>query len=137
MVEVELNKIIIDEKRQEQVIVLKEKNGSRMLPIVIGLLEAIAIKMEIGGTTPPRPLTHDLLKNLIEGLKARVDKIVVDKITDNTFHAKIVLITKDKEVRIIDARPSDSIALAVRTKSPIFVEEEVLKNSEMFSPPQQ
>jgi len=137
MIEVELNKIIIDEKRQEQVIVLKEKNGSRMLPIVIGLLEAIAIKMEVGGTTPPRPLTHDLLKSLIEGLGAKVDKIVIDKILENTFHAKIVLATKDKQIKNIDARPSDSIALAVRTKSPIFVEEEVLKNSEMFSPPQQ
>ncbi len=137
MVEVELNKIIIDEKRQEQVIVLKEKNGPRMLPIVIGLLEAMAIKMEVGGVTPPRPLTHDLLKNLIESLDVKVDKIIIDKILDNTFHAKIVLTTKDNQTKDIDARPSDSIALAVRTKSPIFVEEEVLNKSEMFSPPEQ
>ncbi|MDD5618586.1 MAG: bifunctional nuclease family protein [Candidatus Omnitrophica bacterium] len=137
MVEVELNKIIIDEKRQEQVIILKEKNGSRMLPIVIGLLEAMAIKMEIGGVTPPRPLTHDLLKNLVEGLGAKVNKIIIDKIMDSTFHAKIILTTKDNQPKDIDARPSDSIALAVRTKSPIFVQEEVLNKSEMFSPPEQ
>jgi bifunctional DNase/RNase len=137
MIEVELNKIIIDEKRQEQVIVLKEKDGPRMLPIVIGLLEAMAIKMEVGGVTPPRPLTHDLLKNLIEGLDAKVEKIIIDKILENTFHAKIVLTTSNNQTKSIDSRPSDSIALAVRTKSPIFVEEAVLNKSEMFSPPEQ
>jgi bifunctional DNase/RNase len=137
MIEVELNKIIIDEKRQEQVIVLKEKDGSRMLPIVIGLLEAMAIKMELGGVTAPRPMTHDLLKNLIESLDARVDKIIIDKILENTFHAKIVLKTKDNQTKNIDARPSDSIALAVRTKSPIFVEEDVLNKSEIPIPPEQ
>lgn len=137
MVEVELNKIIIDEKRQEQVIVLKEKNGPRILPIVIGLLEAMAIKMEVGGVNPPRPLTHDLLKDIVEKLEAKVDKIVIDKILDSTFHAKIILIVKDKEAKIVDARPSDSIALAVRTKSPIFIEEEVLNKSEIISPPGQ
>jgi len=137
MIEVELNKIIIDEKRQEQVIVLKEKKGPRMLPIVIGLLEAMAIKMEVGGVTPPRPLTHDLLKDLIEELGAKVEKVIIDKILEHTFHAKIVLMTLNKQTKNIDARPSDSIALAVRTKSPIFVEEDVLNKSEMFSPPQQ
>lgn len=136
MVEMELNKIIIDEKRQEQIIVLKEKDGSRMLPIVIGLLEATAIKMKLGGVEPPRPLTHDLLKALIESLGAKLEKVVVDKIIDNTFHAKLVINTGDSKVEYIDARPSDSIALAVRTKSPIFVEEEVLNKSEMFNPPE-
>ncbi|MDD5006234.1 MAG: bifunctional nuclease family protein [Candidatus Omnitrophica bacterium] len=136
MVEMELNKIIIDEKRQEQVIVLKEKNGQRILPIIIGLLEAMAIKMEVGGVNPPRPLTHDLLKNLIDNLGAKLEKVIVDKILDNTFHAKLVINTGDSQVKYIDARPSDSIALAVRTKSPIFVEEEVLNNSEIFNPPE-
>lgn len=137
MVEMELNKIIIDEKRQEQVIVLKEKNGSRILPIIIGLLEAAAIKMEVSGVNPPRPLTHDLLKSLIENLGAKLEKIVVDKIVSNTFHAKLVINTGDSQVKYIDARPSDSIALAVRTDAPIFVEEEVLDKSELFQPPQQ
>ena len=135
MVEMELNKIIIDEKRQEQVIVLKEKDGQRLLPIIIGLLEATAIKMEIGGVTPPRPLTHDLLKKLIETLDAKLDKIIIDKIIDNTFHAKLVINMGDSKVKFVDARPSDSIALAVRTKSPIFVEEEVLNKSEISNLP--
>lgn len=137
MVEMELNKIIIDEKRQEQIIVLKEKNGSRMLPIVIGLLEAAAIKMKIGGVNPPRPLTHDLLKSLMENLGAKLEKVIVDKIISNTFHAKLVINTGNSKLKYIDARPSDSIALAVRTNSPIFVEEEVLDKSEFFKPPEQ
>ena len=137
MVEVELNKIIIDEKRQEQIIVLKEKDGPRMLPIVIGLLEAMAIKMEIGGVNPPRPLTHDLLKALIDNLGAKLDKVVVEKILNNTFYAKLVINTGNSKLKYIDARPSDSIALALRTKSPIFVEEEVLGKSEMINPPEQ
>jgi bifunctional DNase/RNase len=136
MVEMELNKIIIDEKRQEQIIVLKEKNGSRMLPIIIGLLEAAAIKMKIGKVNPPRPLTHDLLKSIIDNLGAKLEKVIVDKIENNTFYAKLVLNTGDSQVKYIDARPSDSIALAVRTDSPIFVEEEVLNKSNMLHPPE-
>ena len=136
MVEMELNKIIIDEKRQEQIIVLKEKDGTRLLPIIVGLLEAAAIKMRLGGVNPPRPLTHDLLKSLLENLEARLEKVIVDKIINNTFHAKLVINTGDSKVKYIDARPSDSIALAVRTNSPIFVEEEVLDKSEMFQPPE-
>jgi bifunctional DNase/RNase len=126
MIEMELNKIIIDEKRHDQIIVLKEKNGERRLPIVIGLLEASSIKMKLSGMEPPRPLTHDLLKSAIENLNAKVEKIVIDKLLDNTFHAKLILKTNGT-TKIVDARPSDSIALAVRTNSPIFVEEEVLK----------
>jgi len=137
MVEMELNKIIIDEKKPEQVIVLKEKNGTRMLPIIIGLLEAAAIKMKIGGVNPPRPLTHDLLKSLLENLGAKLEKVVVDKILSNTFHAKLVINTGNGKLKYIDARPSDSIALAVRTNAPIFVEEEVLDKSEMPQPPGQ
>lgn len=137
MVEMELNKIIINEKRHEQIIVLKEKEGARRLPIIIGLLEATAIKMKLGGLDTPRPMTHDLLQSVIEGLGARLERIVVDKLEDNTFHAKLVINTGDSQVKYIDARPSDSIALAVRMKAPIFVEEEVLKKSEMFDLPEQ
>ena len=79
MVEMELSKIVIDEKRHDQIIVLKEKNGSRLLPIVIGLNEASAIKLEISGFKPPRPLTHDLLFTTIENLDASIDKIIIDK----------------------------------------------------------
>jgi len=133
MVEMELSKIVIDEKRHDQIIVLKEKNGSRLLPIVIGLNEASAIKLEISGFKPPRPLTHDLLFTTIENLDASIDKIIIDKLEENTFHAKMVLKTNSSEIKTIDARPSDSIALAVRAHAPIFVEDEVIAQSELFN----
>lgn len=135
MTEMELNKIIVDEKRHDQVIVLKEKNGARLLPIVIGITEAQAIRMKLGGFVPPRPLTHDLLQSTIEGLEAKLERIVIDKLEDNTFHAKLVIRMDggNDKTKLIDARPSDSIALAVRMKAPIFVEEEVLKQTEMFN----
>ncbi len=133
MVEMELSKIIIDEKRQDQIIVLKEKDGERILPIVIGFLEANAIKMRLSGALIPRPLTHDLLQSVIEALDASVQKIIIDKLQDNTFYAKIVLSVKNNgRDKYIDARPSDSIALAVRVKAPIFVDEEVIKRAEVF-----
>ena len=128
----ELNKIIIDEKRQDQVIVLKEKNGVKTLPIVIGLLEASSIKMKLSGIQAPRPLTHDLLYSIIENLKVKVEKIVIDKLENNTFYAKMFITAENQETKIIDARPSDSIALAVRAKAPIFVEEEVLEQSAKY-----
>jgi hypothetical protein len=133
MIEMELNKIVIDEKRHDQLIVLKEKGGDKLLPIVIGLNEASAIKFKISGFMSPRPLTHDLLYATIGNLEARIDKIIIDKLEENTFHAKIVLLTSSGKTLVIDARPSDSIALSVRAHAPIFVEEEVLKNSEPFN----
>ena len=126
MVEVELSKIIIDEERKEQVVVLKERKGKRFLPIIIGINEAIAIRMQLRGFTPPRPLTHDLMKSIITHLNVFLEKVVIDKLVDSTFHAKLHLRTGNM-LKIIDARPSDSIALAVRTNSPIFVEEEVFE----------
>ncbi|MDD5019150.1 MAG: bifunctional nuclease family protein [Candidatus Omnitrophica bacterium] len=133
MIEMELNKIIIDEKRQDQMIVLKEKNGVRLLPIVIGYLEASAIKMKVSGVVPARPLTHDLLFSVIEGLGARVTKVMIDRLEENTFFAKLVL-QPSGEVpeKPVDARPSDCIALAVRSRAPIFVDEDVIKRSEVF-----
>jgi len=133
MVEMELNKIVIDEKRHDQLIVLKEKDGDRILPIVIGLNEASAIKLKISGFTPPRPLTHDLLYTTIANLEARIDRIIIDKLEENTFHAKIVLVDASGQTKVLDARPSDSIALSVRAHAPIFVEDEVIKNSEAFN----
>ena len=133
MVEMELNKIVIDEKRHDQLIVLKEKDGNRILPIVIGLNEASAIKLKISGFTPPRPLTHDLLYTTIANLEARIDKIIIDKLEENTFHAKIVLVDASGQTKVVDARPSDSIALSVRAHAPIFVEDEVIKNFEAFN----
>lgn len=133
MLEMELNKIVIDEKRHEQLIVLKEKNGERLLPIVIGLAEASAIKLKISGFEPTRPLTHDLLFTTIKYLEANIEKIIIDKLEESTFHAKIVLKSSSGNEKVIDARPSDSIALAVRAHAPIFVEDEIIKQSEVFN----
>jgi hypothetical protein len=133
MLEMELNKIVIDEKRHEQLIVLKEKNGERLLPIVIGLAEASAIKLKISGFEPARPLTHDLLFTTIKYLEANIEKIIIDKLEESTFHAKIVLKSSSGNEKVIDARPSDSIALAVRAHAPIFVEDEIIKQSEVFN----
>jgi bifunctional DNase/RNase len=136
MVEMELNKIVIDEKRHDQLIVLKEKNGSRLLPIIIGFNEASAIKLKISGFQPPRPLTHDLLHSMIKNLDADLEKIVIDKLEENTFHAKL-FVRQDGKMRIIDARPSDSIALAVRADVPIFVEEEILIRADLTNKEEQ
>jgi len=133
MIEMELNKIVIDEKRHDQLIVLKEKGGERVLPIVIGLAEASAIKLKISGFVPPRPLTHDLLHSTIENLEASIDKVIIDKLEENTFHAKLVLKNTSGKTTLVDARPSDSIALAVRAHAPIFVEDEIVKQSEIFN----
>ena len=125
IIEMELNKIRIDENRGEQVIVLKEKGGDRILPIVIGIMEVTSIKMKISGITPPRPMTHDLFHRTVKQLGARIDKIVITKLEQNTFFAKLV-IQMNGRVEEVDARPSDSIALAIRAKAPIFVDEQVL-----------
>jgi uncharacterized protein len=134
MVEMELNKIVIDEKRHDQLIVLKEKKGQRVLPIVIGLAEVLAIRSKISGSKSPRPLTHDLLFSVIDALSAKVHSIRIDKLKDNIFYATVVLQPVSGSAVEIDARPSDSIALAVRAKCPIFVDEEVLRQTESLEP---
>ena len=126
LVEMEVSKIRIDERRGEQVIVLKERAGNRLLPIIIGISEVTAIKMKISGIQPPRPLTHDLLKNTIAQLGATLKRIIITKLEFNTFFATLVLETKAGERHEVDARPSDSIAVALRADAPIFVAEEVL-----------
>ncbi len=128
MIEVELSRIIIDEKKKEQILVLKERKGERLLPIIVGINEAAAIKMKLSGFNPPRPLTHDLISSIIGSLGFKLEKVVIDDLISGTFHAKLYLKNSLKVPKVVDARPSDSIALAVRTKSPIFVEEQVLKN---------
>jgi len=126
LVQMEVSKIRIDERRGEQVVVLKERGGNRFLPIIIGISEVTAIKMKISGIQPPRPLTHDLFKDTIAQLGARLERIVITKLEFNTFFAKLILRTKEGEPREVDARPSDSIAVALRLDAPIFVAEEVL-----------
>jgi len=132
LVQVELRKIIIDENRNDQIIVLKEKDGERQFPIVIGVLEASSIKMKISKVKPPRPMTHDLLVSVLTELDATLERVIVDKMLHNTFHAKLQLKTKSGQKKLVDARPSDSIALAVRTNADIYVDEEILKKAAIF-----
>ena len=109
-------------------LLLKELDGNRRLPIIIGSYEAQAIALEIEGIKPPRPLTHDLLKHIIDNLGATVLEVLIDELRDNTFFAKIV-VEVSALTNEIDSRPSDAIALAVRTKSPIYVAENVMKSA--------
>jgi uncharacterized protein len=127
MVELELSKIIIDEDKREQLIVLKEKAGGRFLPIMIGINEAVAIKMQLSGFAPPRPMTHDLLRDILETCGLALRRVVIDRLQGNTFYSKMYIAdNRDSSEKIVDARPSDSIALAVRVACPIFVVEGVL-----------
>jgi len=107
-------------------ILLKEINGIRRLPIIIGAFEAQAIALEIEGIKPPRPLTHDLLKQVIDNLGATVIEVIVDELRENTFYAKIILEISTMTSEI-DSRPSDAIALAVRAQAPIYVSESVMQ----------
>jgi bifunctional DNase/RNase len=126
VVEMKVWKLALDDRTDTPVVILQELNGSRILPIWIGRAEARAIAMELAGQSFQRPLTHDLLKTVIEGLGGKVRKICIEELKNNTFYAKI-FIDKDEEIVGIDARPSDSIALALRAKSPIFIAEELLR----------
>ncbi|MCF8242060.1 MAG: bifunctional nuclease family protein [Melioribacteraceae bacterium] len=107
-------------------LLLKESFGNRRLPIIIGAFEAQAIALELEGIKPPRPLTHDLLKTLVDNLGASIKEVVIDELTDNTFFAKILLDVSTLS-NVIDSRPSDAIALAVRTGCPIYVSAEVMR----------
>ena len=119
------------DKRQDQVIVLKEKTGERQIPIVIGFMEASSIKLKLSGTAVPRPMTHDLLADVIKSLGGKIERVLIDKIEHNTYFAKMEIKTKDGELKVIDARPSDSIAMAVRFKAPIFVAADVFEKAAM------
>jgi hypothetical protein len=125
MVKVELIRIIIDEKKQEQIIVLKESSGTRMLPIVVGIAEAVAIRMHLNATRSVRPLTHDLVFDILKSIDVVLDKVIIDDLINNTFYAKLHISTPEDGVKVIDARPSDSVALAVRFDAPIFVADSV------------
>ena len=123
-VEVELAKIIIRERSPEQYIYLKEIDGERVFPIVIGIFEAVAINRQIKGEIPERPMTHDLLSGVLDELDARLDRILVTDLRGDTFHANLMLQTDGKTV-IVDSRPSDAVALAVRQDARMFVSETV------------
>ncbi|MGC8719664.1 MAG: bifunctional nuclease family protein [Thermodesulforhabdaceae bacterium] len=128
MIEVTVSELVVDTQSNTPVVILREKGGTRMLPIWIGLMEATAIAMELEDVRFPRPMTHDLMKNLLEHLNVTVDRVEVCDLRDNTYYALIHLRSGDRK-SAVDARPSDAIALALRTKSPIYVADKVLKKS--------
>ena len=123
-IRVELSRIIINEASDQQIIVLKELDGERTLPIVIGIAEIFAIDRRIKGIKPPRPMTHELLDSIITSLGAKVEKIVINDLRHHTFFATITL-ALNGEKKEIDSRPSDAIALAAASNTPIFVAEDV------------
>ncbi len=128
MVEMKVHGLFFDSETNQSVVVLKDEATGKTLPIWVGLFEANAITMGIEHTWTPRPMTHDLLKNIIEGMNAVVRAITVNDLRSNTFYAIISLDVAGKTVKI-DSRPSDAIALALRTQAPIFVEEKVLESA--------
>lgn len=128
MVRVEIDSIRVSLMSQERVVVLKDAESDRYLPIWIGAFEAEAIRVELQDVTTTRPLTHDLLKSVITELGGKVERIVVSELRNEIFYATIMIHTGDGTLEI-DARPSDAIALAVRLKAPIFVAESVMSGA--------
>ena len=124
-VEMELSRVIIQEKSQEQYIFLKERGGERSFPIVIGLGEALAIDYGLKGHVFPRPMTHDLVHNVIEALGGSLEKVVVNDLRDHTFFAQLQ-VRRGTELIEVDSRPSDAIALSVAHNTPVFVADHVL-----------
>jgi len=124
-VEVELSRIIIQETSDQQFIFLREKNGERSFPIVIGTTEALAIDRRLKGVQVPRPLTHDLIFNVVTEMGGNLERIVINDLHDHTFYALLVIRVNDKLVKV-DARPSDAIALGIVNQTPIFCAEHVL-----------
>jgi len=127
-IEMNIKGLMIDPITNMPIIILRDQEGQRILPIWVGVFEANAIALQIENVQTPRPMTHDLLKNVIDDLSARVERIVVTELKENTFYALIHLRTNGHTIEV-DARPSDAIALALRTQSPIFVEEAVILNA--------
>ena len=128
LIEMTIKGLMVDPITNMPIVILKDKDGDRVLPIWVGIFEANAIALQIENIATPRPMTHDLLRNVITDLDGHVDRVVVCDLKDNTFYAIIHLTVRGERVAV-DARPSDAIALALRTRSPILVEEAVIDNA--------
>lgn len=126
VVEVKVHGLILEHKTQQNVVILREADGARILPIWIGPGEAQAIRRLLAGESFPRPLTHDLLCIIVEGLRARVTRIVISDLRENTFFAS-VFVERESEVLSVDARPSDAIAVALRARAPVYANERLLQ----------
>ena len=126
VVETRVNGLILEHKTQQNIVILREVEGDRILPIWIGQGEAQAIRRILSEEPFPRPLTHDLVALIVEGLKAKITRVVIADLRENTFFASI-FVERESEVLSLDARPSDSIAVALRARAPIFVNEKLLQ----------
>jgi hypothetical protein len=124
-IRMDLARIIVSETSEQQIIVLRERDGSRQFPIVIGRSEADAINRRVREVVTPRPLTHDLLANVITDLDGELEKIVIHDLRDHVFYAKLV-IRHNGQLTEVDSRPSDAIALGVANETPIYVDDDVL-----------
>jgi bifunctional DNase/RNase len=129
-VEMKIRGLMMDPVTNMPIVILKDVNGTAVLPIWVGIYEANAIALEIEKVTTPRPMTHDLLKNLLLGLETHVHRIVVNDLRDDTFYA-VIWLEKDGQAISVDSRPSDALALALRVDCPIYVEDDVLKSSKV------
>ena len=127
-VEMKIRGLMMDPTTNMPIVLLKETESETVLPIWVGIYEANAIALEIEKVATPRPMTHDLLRNLLVGLEATVIKVVVTELREDTFYA-VIWLDRGGEIISIDSRPSDAIALALRMDCPIYVEDEVLKSS--------
>ena len=128
-IEVKIRALMMDPNSGTPIIILKDVQSDTMLPIWVGAYEANAIALEIEKIAPPRPMTHDLLRNLIVELGVRVERVVVTSLRDNTFFAVIEMHNSEGDKMVLDSRPSDAIALALRADCPIYVDMEVIKAS--------
>jgi uncharacterized protein len=124
----EVKALIVDPIANMPVVILRDEEEKNFLPIWVGVFEANAIALQMEGVTTPRPMTHDLLKNLIMQIEGDVQRVVINSLKENTFYAQIHLRVANKDV-LVDSRPSDAIALALRLQAPVFVEEAVLEMS--------
>jgi len=129
-VEMKIRGLMMDPVSNMPIVVLKDVNSETVLPIWVGVYEANAIALEIEKVTTPRPMTHDLIKNVLVGLDTRVHKIVVSELKEDTFYA-VIWLERDGHIISIDSRPSDALAIALRLDCPIFVDDEVLKSSKL------
>ena len=127
-VEMKIRGLLMDPVTNTPIVILKDSGSDTVLPIWVGVYEANAIALEIEKVSTPRPMTHDLIKNVLTGLDAHVRKVVVTELKEDTFYA-VIWMERDGDVISVDSRPSDALALALRVDCPIFVEEEVLKTS--------
>lgn len=129
-VEMKIRGLMMDPVTNMPIVILKDVGGSTVLPIWVGIYEANAIALEIEKVSTPRPMTHDLIKSVLNGLSTGVRKVVVNELKDDTFYA-LIWLEREGEMISVDSRPSDALALALRLDCPIFVDDEVLKSSKV------